>query len=124
MSVHVEWDNPEKTAVRWTYVGRWTWGEYDDALKVANSLLETVDHPVDYITDVRQMGILPADVVKRVKSEYLVLPEKVRYLLAVGFDTNLRLFWDTFTDLPYAHHLKLTYFETLDEARAYSRQGR
>jgi hypothetical protein len=122
MSVHVEWDNPDKRAIRWTYVGRWTWGEFDDALKAANALLETVDHPVDYLVDVRQMGILPPDVVKRVKAEYLEQPEKVRYLLAVGFDVNLRLWWDTFTDLPYAHHLKLNYFETLDEARAYSEQ--
>jgi hypothetical protein len=122
MSVHVEWDSPEKTAIRWTFVGRWTWGEYDDGLKVAHSLLETVDHPVDYIVDVSKMGILPPDVVKRVKANYLVQPGNLRYLLAVGFDPNLRLFWDTFTDLPYARHLKLDYFETLDDARAYSRQ--
>lgn len=122
MSVHVEWDNPDKTAIRWTFVGRWTWGEYDDALKIALSLLESANHPTDYIVDVRQMGILPPDVVKRVKAQYLQQPEKLRYLIAVGFDANLRLFWDTFTDLPYARHLKMNYFETLEEARDFSRQ--
>ena len=123
MSVHVEWDNAERTALRWTYIGRWTWGEYDDALRTAYTLMETVANAIDYIVDVRQMGILPPDVVKRVKAQYLQQPDKLRYLLAVGFDPNLRLFWDTFTDLPYARHLKLTYFDTLEDAREFSKQS-
>jgi len=121
MSVHVQWDNEEKTILLWSFEGRWTWGEYDDALKSTNTLLESVEQKVDFIYDVRHMSILPADVVTRFKMYYLKKPEKSRLYLVVGVDSYLRLLWDTFTSLPYARHLKAFYFETLDDARHYSR---
>ena len=71
MSVHVEWDNAGATAILWTFDGRWTWGEFDEAVKSVGQMFETVDHPVDFIVDVRQMSILPPDVVSRVKQKYL-----------------------------------------------------
>ncbi len=117
MSVHVEWDNEELTVILWSFVGRWTWGEYEDALKMVNSMLEHVEHKVDYIYDVRQMSILPPDVITRFKAKYLKLPEKTGRFVAVGVDDNLRLVWNTFTSLPYAHHLKALYADTLDDAR-------
>jgi hypothetical protein len=120
MSVHVEWDNEERTTLLWSFVGRWTWGEFDDAIKTMTDMLDKVDHPVDAIGDVRQMSILPPDLVSRFKASYLTKNEKVRFLLFVGMEPDLQLFWNTFTDLPYARQLKAHYFETLDEAREFS----
>ena len=119
MSVHVEWDNQDATIILWSFIVRWTWGEFDDAVKTVSTMFETVDHAVDFIIDVRQMSILPPDVVSHIKQKYLGKPEKMGRFVAVGMDANLRLFWDTFTDLPYARHLKAYYFETLDEARQF-----
>lgn len=118
MSVHVQWDSEEQTTIVWSFVGRWTWGEYDDALNAAAAMLDSVDHKVDYIFDVRHMSILPPDLVTRFKAKYLKKPEKARYYVAVGVDTYLQLVWNTFTDLPYAHHLKVAYADTFEEARA------
>jgi hypothetical protein len=28
MAVHAAWDNAEKTIMRWTFEGVWTWDEY------------------------------------------------------------------------------------------------
>ncbi|MBI1258779.1 MAG: hypothetical protein GC204_15020 [Chloroflexi bacterium] len=120
MSVHIEWDNEARTTILWSFVGRWTWGEFDDALKTMNAMLDLITHPIDLICDVRQMSILPPDMVSRFKSHYLKKSAKMRFLIFVGMDADLQLFWDTFTDLPYAHHLKGNYFETLDEARQFS----
>ena len=120
MSVHVEWDNEERTAILWSFVGRWTWGEFDDARKTMSEMLDLVDHPVDTICDVRQMSILPPDLVSRFKANYLHKSEKVRFLIFVGMEADLQLFWNTFTDLPYARQLKAYYFETLEEAREFS----
>jgi hypothetical protein len=123
MSVHLDWANQEKTAILCSLVGRWTWGEIDDALKAGGSLLESVDHAVDVICDVTRMSILPPDVISRVKSHYLGLSPKFGRLIIVGADANLRLFWDTFTSLPYAARLKAEYFDTLDEAQQFVRGG-
>lgn len=118
MSVHVQWDSEEQTIIVWSFVGRWTWGEYDDALSAAATMLESVDYKVDYIFDVRHMSILPPDLVTRFKAKYLIPPEKARYFVAVGVDHYLQLVWNTFTDLPYARHLKVAYADTFEEARA------
>ena len=120
MSVHIEWANEARTAILWSFVGRWTWGEFDDALKSMSTMLEIVTQPIDLICDVRQMSILPPDMVSHFKSNYLKKAEKMRFLIFVGMDTDLQLFWNTFTDLPYAHHLKGYYFETLEEANEFS----
>ena len=117
MSVHVQWDNEDRTIILWSFVGRWTWGEYEDALAATASMLDTVDHQVDYIYDVRLMSILPPDVVTRFKAKYLKLPEKTGRFVAVGVDDYLRLVWNTFTDLPYARHLRVEYADTLEDAR-------
>ena len=71
MSVHIEWENEGRTAVLLSFVGRWTWGEFDDALNMLKALVDSVDHPIDLICDVHQMSILPPDVVSRFKTNYL-----------------------------------------------------
>lgn len=117
MSVHVQWDSEDQTTILWSFVGRWTWGEYEDALAIAITMMDSVDHRIDYIFDVRHMSILPPDLVTRVKAKYLDQPAKIRHFIAVGFDRDLQLVWDTFTALPYAQHLKAEYAESLEEAR-------
>lgn len=117
MSVHVAWDSDDHTIIVWSFVGRWTWGEYEDALKAAYAMLDEAGAKVDYIYDVRQMSILPPDVVTRFKTKYLKLHPNTGRFVAVGVDNNLRLVWNTFTDLPYAHHLRVEYADTLEEAR-------
>ncbi len=125
MAVHVQWDSEAKNAVIWTLVGRWTWLEYSNAWKTMLTLLESVEgHKPDFIFDIRHMSMLPADVISHVKARYLTLPPKAGQLLAVGVDEQLQGFWNTFTDLPYASGLKMTYFETLEEALEYSRNKR
>ncbi len=124
MSIHVTWDNAEKTILLWTIIGRWTWGEYDDAIAQSNAMLDTVDHGVDFIYDTRSMSILPPDLITQFKLRYLNKHRNTRQFLVVGVDSYLQLLWNTFTKLPYARDLSAFYFDTLDEAREFSRQRR
>lgn len=117
MAVHIEWDSDAQRAIIWTLIGRWTWDEYASAWSEMTQMLETAaDKKPDLIFDVRRMTMLPADVITRMKQDYLNIPPAAGRLLAVGVDSHLQLFWNTFTDLPYAGHLKMIYFETMDEA--------
>lgn len=124
MSVYVQWDSAERRAVVWTLTGRWSWNEFQAAWEMMQAMLESVEHKVDFIYDVRHMSMLPADTITRLKGSYLNAPAKVEQLLAVGVDANLQLFWNTFTDLPYANHLKMTYFDSLEDAIAYVQAGK
>ncbi len=122
MSIYVNWDNADETILLWTVIGRWTWGEYDDAYQQANAMLDGVDHPVDFLYDAREMSILPPDLITQFKLHYLKKHPNTRQFLVVGVDSYLQLLWNTFTNLPYARHLRVLYFDTLDEAREYSQQ--
>ncbi len=122
MSIHVKWDNPEKTIILWTFIGRWAWGEYDDSLRESDRLLDSVNHRVDFLYDVREMSILPPDLISQFKLRYLKKHVNTRLFLAVGVDSYLQLLWNTFTALPYARHLRTQFFETLDEARQFSKE--
>ena len=82
----------------------------------------TVDHGVDFIYDVREMSILPPDLITQFKLRYLNKHRNTRQFLVVGVDSYLQLLWNTFTSLPYARHLRALYFDTLDEAREFSQQ--
>lgn len=121
MSIQVEWDSKDQTIIRWTILGRWTWSEYEDALNASNAMIAAVDYPVDALYDVTEMSILPHDIVTRFKAKYLAAPLKARLYLAVGADTYLQLLWNTFTSLPYARHLRVNFFDSLEAAREFSR---
>ena len=67
MSVHVEWDNEERTTILWSFVGRWTWGEFDAAVEQTLAFVSAVDHKVDVIFDLRKGGFPPRDALWRFK---------------------------------------------------------
>lgn len=122
MTVHIEWDSEDKNAIIWTLVGRWTWDEFAAAWSGMIALLETTEgKKPDIIFDVRRMTMLPSDVITRMKRDYMNMPPETGRRLAVGVDAHLQLFWNMFTDLPYANHLKMTYFETMEEALEFTR---
>lgn len=122
MTVRIEWDNEDRNTIIWTLIGRWTWDEFDAAWSEMIAMLDTAaGKKPDIVFDVRRMTMLPADVITRMKKDYLNIPPTAGRRLAVGVDTHLQLFWNTFTDLPYANHLKMTYFETLEEALEFTR---
>ena len=61
MRISVEWDNDQHTILRWVFAARWAWEDYSAAQQQANQLLETIDHAVDVIGDLRNSSSLPAN---------------------------------------------------------------
>jgi hypothetical protein len=59
MTVSVEWDNEEKTIVRFTYTGKWTWDEFYIHVKQANELMDTVAYRCVSIVDMSKSKHLP-----------------------------------------------------------------
>lgn len=46
MGIRIQWDNPEKTIIRWEFEGRWTSEQFQEALKFATTLAQEVNHTV------------------------------------------------------------------------------
>jgi hypothetical protein len=49
MSVTVQWDNEDKTLVRYDFEGRWTWDEFYAAYEQGKKLTEAVPYKLFYI---------------------------------------------------------------------------
>jgi hypothetical protein len=68
MTITVQWDNAEKSIVRYIYEGPWTLNDFNTAYLQARELMDTVDHKVHLIIDVTKSGLLPSNVLARSQS--------------------------------------------------------
>ena len=60
MTIHVNWDDAEKTTILYTIDGRWTWSDLYDALDTGRDLMDAVSHEhVDFIVDMTNCKLLP-----------------------------------------------------------------
>ena len=51
MNIVVDWDNEQKTIIRYFFSKGWNWDELREAFAQAYQLLETVDHRVNILMD-------------------------------------------------------------------------
>src|SRR5437588_3347654 len=59
MAVMVDWDNPNKTVLRYQYIGQWTWQENEQAASKAFELAKDAPGSVNIIADFIQSSVLP-----------------------------------------------------------------
>jgi hypothetical protein len=51
MPVEVTWDNPEKTIIKRTFTGQWTWDEFYTTSATVMDMMSEVEHPVYVFAD-------------------------------------------------------------------------
>jgi hypothetical protein len=59
MTILVEWDNPQQTIIRYTYISPWYWEDYYNANCQASKMLASVGHCVDVLFDFRRSPVIP-----------------------------------------------------------------
>lgn len=94
MTIRVEWDDPNQTALRYTYEGSWNWDEFQQARRQARLMLDTVDHKVDVIIDVVQTGILPNNILSRASSIPRDRHPNEGTVIIVGANPLIRFLYD------------------------------
>jgi hypothetical protein len=94
MAIRVEWDDPNQTALRYTYEGSWNWDEFQQAHRQARLMLDTVDHKVDVIIDVVQTGILPNNILSRANSIPRDRHPNEGTVIIVGANPLIRFLYD------------------------------
>jgi hypothetical protein len=60
MPVHIQWDNDDKTAIRYDYEGKWSWDELYDVSKKAVEMFHSVNHKVNVIHNLANSPNLPS----------------------------------------------------------------
>jgi hypothetical protein len=59
MTIQVEWDNPQQTVIRYTYIHPWYWEDYYSANCKAHQMFASVNHGVDVLFDFRRSPVIP-----------------------------------------------------------------
>jgi hypothetical protein len=62
------WDNEQKTVLRYTFVGDWTWDEYLERLNEGRNMMAEVEHSVCILNDMQKIGKLPPNFASTAKS--------------------------------------------------------
>jgi hypothetical protein len=61
MPITVRWDNDAKTVIYYTFDSAWTWDEFNTVYKDVYAMLDTIEHKVHAIVDLRTSRLLPRD---------------------------------------------------------------
>jgi hypothetical protein len=120
MTINVMWDDGDKTILIWTFIGRWTWDEFDAAVSETTATLTAGAPQVAIIADVTRSALIPADVLRHIRDHYVIGTPQLYLYIVVGADSFIELLWNTFTNL-ILPHLNMRFVRTLDDAREYIR---
>lgn len=126
MPVSVEWDNPEKTIVRFIYAGKWTWEDFYKYIDQANSMMDTVDKPVVSIIDMSESSYLPPGAAMHIRNVVRMSMSHNNSNISVYLQAGrfLSAFMDvlnkSYPDL--MSNTAWLYTDTLEEARQIARE--
>jgi stage II sporulation SpoAA-like protein len=120
MVITAEWDNEEKTLIRQTYSGRWTWDDIRAMIETCQQMLDSVDHKVNFIGDLRQsQTMLPPSATVQFSwlSNYLRHPKMGKSVI-VGASEFIRIFGNMFISAHRGTAEQIVFATTLEEAQA------
>lgn len=67
MPISVRWDNTEKTCIYYEFIGQWSWDEFDAVYADVYEMLDTVNHKVHAIVDLRNSHLLPQNTLTQMR---------------------------------------------------------
>ncbi len=70
MSVSINWNNPEKTALILTFTAPWTWDEYEILSADIQTAFDSVLYDIDLIVDLSKAGDIPHSTLSELRDAY------------------------------------------------------
>lgn len=117
MPISADWDNSEKTILRLTLVGDWTWDELHVTNPVITSLMRSVDHTVHMLVDYTQTRRMPGGGPTRILELVNTYPENFGILVIVTSNVGVRRALNAFNAIsPLKRGKKLHGAATFEEA--------
>ncbi len=123
MPITVEWDDEQKTVVRWTISGELSWEDYRQASQVSREMAANVKGDTYTIFDATLIGRVPGNVLARLPSLEIDTPPNQRLSVVVSPKGFIKTAAQIFSSV----YGGLTNATTLEEAReiiARDRQSR
>ncbi len=125
----LQWDDDEKTMIRFAWQGKWSWDDYYRFHERAWEMLRTVEHPVHVIYDCRQINTFGSNAISHFTNMAKKYPPNVDKIVGVGMNAFQRAIGEMYGKMAgaggkisdgQAGHLIL--FDTLEEAHAALRE--
>ncbi|MEO8397095.1 MAG: hypothetical protein ABI700_29140, partial [Chloroflexota bacterium] len=104
--------------VRMELIGRWTWDEAYDGSKVGFTMLESVDHSVNVIIDLRRSTGLPLLSLTHARNMIPRRHPRTGITVFIGANTLFLSLWKIFSNAygQFASKQEFTFARTIDEA--------
>lgn len=96
MAIKVAWGDDSKTLLVNVYEGRWTLDDFYLAVRQTNALLDSVDHNVNVILDVKNSGLFPKGMMSAVRMLQQKPHVNLGVMVLLGCNIFVRVFYDTF----------------------------
>ncbi len=116
MSVRLEWDNEERSVIRYIFEGQWTWEDYFAARDEAHTHLESAAGLICFIYDVQTNSAPPA-FITTTKSVLKHIHPRTGYVVFVLHHLFMKVLYDTFTRVVPYRRQGYTSASSLAEAR-------
>lgn len=115
-NIEIGWDNEDKTVMRCTYQGQWTWQEFYVATEQSHQMMDTVDHPVDILVDMRASAQIPQGAVTQFRRIANTWHRNTGTIVAVTEARVAQMLYDIFATI--FRHVASRYHvvRTMDEA--------
>jgi hypothetical protein len=119
MAVSVQWDNPEKTVIRFDYDAHWVWDDFHHAVDQAFLMVDEIDHEVASILDMTHSLGMPPNAMAHARTLTQHQHPRIAVQVTVGGNRFVKLMTDAFVRMYGSLGGKVSsYFvNTVDEAR-------
>lgn len=126
MKIRVEWDDPEKTVLRYDFLEGWTWSDYLAAVEVSNPMMKSVGYTIDFIANFEHSALPPLWTFAGFQRSRDYSPPNLGVIVVVGASRFVEALINlaVFTRLYKKLGQKIVVVHTLQDARAAIAQWR
>lgn len=118
MNIHVEWDNDEKTIMRYDFGENWTWDDFRNANDISDRMFAEVEHTVDLIANLEGATAPPLGALSHLKYAKQAMPENGGAVFVVGGGLMISTLVSAFSRVFKAIITDVTMADSMDDARA------
>lgn len=119
MPVETAWDDREKTTIRMTISGKWTWDELRESVIKANIMIESVEHDVHFMCVLGSANWIPGNALTNLRDIIGMFTPNDGYRMIVTENLILKDLVFALSAMSGGLGFRYRFATTLEEAREY-----
>jgi hypothetical protein len=123
MPIQMAWDNPHKTVVRFTFTDHWSVDELYAAFANTRLMLDSVEHGVDAIFEMRT-SYIPVNLITQLRYAAQCCPRRLNLLVVVSESMIINQMFNVFVRFYAIMAMKYKLVHSMDAAHALLNEAR